>query len=152
MGTPNQGTILLVEDNSDEVELMKVALKRAEITNPLQVVKDGQEALDYLKGENRFASRTSFPLPCLVFLDLKLPRVSGHAVLTWLKGHPKLKVIPVIVLTSSKEPTDLTKVYELGANSFLTKPAKLAEFVEMVKTTATYWISGNRTLPLKGDS
>jgi two-component system, response regulator len=148
MGTPNQGTILLVEDNPDEVELMKVALEKAEIANPLQVVRDGQEALDYLKGESRFAARALFPLPCLVFLDLKLPRVSGQTVLTWLKSHPRLKVIPVIVLTSSKEPTDLTKVYELGANSFLTKPAKLSEFVEMVKTTATYWISGNRTPPL----
>jgi CheY-like chemotaxis protein len=148
MGTPNSGTILLVEDNSDEVELMKVALEKAEIANPLQVVNDGQEALDYLKGEKRFVDRASFPLPCLIFLDLKLPRVSGQTVLTWLKSHPKLKVIPVIVLTSSKEPTDVTRVYELGANSFLTKPPRLAEFVEMVKTTATYWISGNRTLPM----
>lgn len=151
MGTSNKGTILLVEDNPDEVELMKIALKRAEFTNPLQVLKDGQEALYYLQGENQYSDRSTYPIPCLMFLDLKLPRVSGPSVLRWIKNHPKLRVIPVIVLTSSREPGDLTTAYELGANSFLTKPAKLSEFVEMVKMTATYWISGNRTLLLRED-
>lgn len=147
MIAPNEGTLLLVEDNPDEVELMTLALEKAGMRNPLQIVRDGQRALDYLQGLKQYADRGRHPLPCLVFLDLRLPRISGLDVLQWMKGHPKIKRIPVIVLTSSRDPGDIETAYDHGANSFLTKPAKLAEFVDMVKMTAAYWITGNRTLP-----
>jgi CheY-like chemotaxis protein len=118
----NSRTILLVEDNEDDVFLMKRALRGAGINNPLQIAEDGQAAIDYLAGAGAYADRTLHPLPMIVFLDLKLPYKSGHEVLEWIRQEPHLKTLVVIVLTSSSEKVDLDHAYKLGANSFVVKP------------------------------
>src|ERR1051325_2215773 len=115
-------TILLVEDNEDDVFVMRRALKLANNSNPLQIVTDGQKALDYLSGEGEYAHREKFPLPFIMFLDLKLPYVDGFEILAWMRLRPELSQIVVIVLTSSAEERDHEKAYALGARSYLVKP------------------------------
>lgn len=121
MSRPSR-TILLVEDNEDDQFLMRRALKAANITEPLHLVSDGQEAIDYLEGTGRFADRTQFPLPSVILLDLKLPYIPGLQVLTWIRYHDALKDVPVIVLTSSPEDRDREKAAELGAIGYHVKP------------------------------
>ena len=118
----SQPTILLVEDNDDDVFAMKRALKRGQIPNPLQIATDGQQALNYLSGAGEYADRTRFPLPGVIFLDLKLPYVHGFEVLSWLREQPQLKSIAVVVLTSSPEEKDQAKAHALGARSYQIKP------------------------------
>jgi CheY-like chemotaxis protein len=115
-------TILLVEDNEDDIFLMRRALKKAQAGNNLQTVTDGQQALDYLSGAGQFSDRRLFPLPMIVFLDLKLPYVGGFEVLAWLREQPLLNSIVVVVLTSSAENRDHEKASVLGARSYLVKP------------------------------
>ncbi len=115
-------TLLLVEDNEDDVFLMRRALRKANITLPLQVAMDGQEALDYLSGSGRFADRSQFPLPALVFLDLKLPYVHGFEVLAAIRQNEALRELPVIVLTSSPEERDRQQAQLLGAKAYFVKP------------------------------
>jgi len=103
--------ILLVEDNDDDVFLMKRALKDAQIANPLQVVDDGQQAIDYLLGTEQFADRNFYPLPAVVFLDLKLPVKSGYEVLSWIRSYKPLATLVVVVLTSSDEPADVADCF-----------------------------------------
>lgn len=114
--------ILLVEDNEDDVFLMEIALRAAGVTNPWSVVTDGQEALDYLQGAGRFADREKFPFPKLIFLDLKLPYRSGLEILEWIRERRDLPETTVVVLTSSNEPSDLQRAYNLGAKTYLVKP------------------------------
>ncbi len=116
------GTILLVEDNDDDVFAMRRALKKAQITNPLQVVTDGQRAIDYLSGAGQYTDREQFPVPFIVFLDLKLPYRDGFEVLSWIRQDRSLKDVVVVVLTSSAETRDQDKAYALGARSYLIKP------------------------------
>lgn len=130
------GTILLVEDDENDVYFMKRAARQAEILNPLQVAQDGQEAVDYLTGLGEYADRQRFPLPCLVLLDLKLPRVTGFEVLKWIREQPALKDTVVIVLTASRLAPDVDLAYRLGANSYLVKPPtpdKLTEMITRIK-------------------
>lgn len=141
----NTMTILLVEDNEDDVFLMKRALKSAGIVSPLQVVEDGQKAIDYLEGVGAFAVRTAHPLPALIFLDLKLPLVRGLDVLEWLRGDDRFKSIIVVVLTSSEEPSDLSNAYKLGANSYLVKPPTPEQLEELAKAFKLYWLEYNKT-------
>jgi CheY-like chemotaxis protein len=115
-------TILLVEDNEDDVFAMKRALKRANITHPLQTVTDGKQALDYLAGADQYSDRRRFPIPSLMFLDLKLPYVHGFEVLEWVRQKPEFNSIDVIVLTSSAVEKDHEKARALGARSYLVKP------------------------------
>ena len=115
-------TILLVEDNEDDVFLMRRALDEARVTAGLQIVEDGQQAVDYLSGAGKYSNRSQYPLPKLVFLDLKLPLKSGHEVLTWIREQPDFESLVVIVLTSSDQPSDIRISYRLGANSYLVKP------------------------------
>ncbi len=115
-------TILLVEDNEDDVFLMQRALMSAKLDIPMQVSRDGQEALDYLQGTGKFSDRVAHPMPALVFLDLKLPYVHGFEVLSWIRGESSLKELPVVVLTSSSEDRDRTRAEELGARGYLVKP------------------------------
>jgi CheY-like chemotaxis protein len=115
-------TILLVEDNDDDVFIMKHALKGSGIDYPLQIVTDGQQALDYLSGKDKFADRERYPLPCIAFLDLKLPYVSGFEILAWIRQRPDLNSLLVVVLTGSSENKDCEKAYALGARSYLVKP------------------------------
>src|SRR5690242_11058819 len=114
--------ILLVEDRDDDVVLAEQALKRACVTNPVRIVKDGNEAIAYLSGQGRYSSRTDHPLPALILLDLKLPGTDGFEVLKWIREQPETRTIPVVVLTSSEQMRDVNRAYALGANSFLVKP------------------------------
>jgi CheY-like chemotaxis protein len=143
MTTTNRA-LLLVEDNEDDVFLMKRALKGAHVVNPLHVVEDGQEAVDYLAGTGKFADRESYPLPAVVFLDLKLPYISGHDVLAWIRRQKDLDSLVVIVLTSSNEPSDLSRCYALGANSYVVKPPTPEQLEELAKSFKWYWLEYNQ--------
>jgi CheY-like chemotaxis protein len=117
-------TILLVEDNEDDVFAMQRALNIGKVTNPLQVVTDGKQAVDYLAGAGMYADRTQFPMPFLIFLDLKLPYLTGFEILRWMRTQPQLESIMVAVLTGSAEKRDQDTAYGLGARSYLVKPPK----------------------------
>jgi CheY-like chemotaxis protein len=136
--------LLLVEDNEDDVFLMKRALKDARVINPLYVVEDGQEAVDYLAGTGKFRDRQSYPLPAVVFLDLKLPLVSGYDVLAWIRRQKELESLVVIILTSSNEASDLSRCYALGANSYLVKPPRPEQLEDLAKAFKWYWLEYNR--------
>ena len=131
---------LLVEDNEDDIFLIKRALKEAQIQNPLYVVEDGQQAKDYLAGNGQFMNRTEYPLPALLFLDLRLPVFSGHEVLAWIRQQEHLKSLIVVVLTCSDEPSDVSKSYKLGANSYLVKPATPDQFLDLAKAFKWDWL------------
>ena len=137
-------TILLVEDNEDDAYFMKQALRDAEIINPLRHVEDGQAAIDYLAGRGEFADRTKHPLPMVVFLDLKLPYKTGHEVLEWIRSQPALEKLVVIVLTSSDEPVDLKRSYQLGANSYVVKPPTPEQLLDLAEAFKLWWLRHNR--------
>jgi CheY-like chemotaxis protein len=134
----------LVEDNEDDVFLMNRAFKSAQITNPLQVVDDGREAVAYLGGAGKFADRESYPVPAVVFLDLKLPFLSGHDVLAWIRRRKDLDSLVVIVLTSSNEASDLSRSYALGANSYVVKPPAPDQLDDLAKAFKNYWLEYNQ--------
>ena len=136
-------TILLVEDNEDDQFFMKQAQQKAGIQNPMHIVHDGQQALDYLKGAGEYSDRQKYPLPFLVLLDLKLPLVSGLEVLEWIRSQPALETIIIVFLTSSREDRDIDRAYRLRANSYLVKPATAAKLEEMVKSLGEYWLRYN---------
>jgi len=136
--------ILLVEDSPDDAELALHALRRDHVANNIFVVGDGEEALDFLFCRGRFAERSFEQPPKLILLDLKLPKVDGIEVLKQLKSDPRTKVIPVVVLTSSKEERDLVRSYDLGANSYIQKPVDFEKFRETVKTLGLYWMVINQ--------
>lgn len=138
-------TILLVEDDPNDVFLIQRAFRKANLANPIQVMKDGEAAVLYLSGQEPYADRDRYPLPMLMLLDLKLPRRSGLEVLEWLKQQPKLKRLPVVVLTSSREHTDLNRAYDLGANSYLVKPVAFDSLLNMVQTLNQYWLIINES-------
>lgn len=142
MATTNRA-ILLVEDNEDDVFLMKRALQGAHVANPLYVVEDGQAAEDYLTGAGKFADREAHPMPAIVFLDLKLPYISGHDVLAWIRRQKDLDGLVVIVLTSSNEASDLSRCYALGANSYLVKPPTPDQLEDLAKAFKWYWLEYN---------
>ena len=135
--------LLLVEDNEHDVFLMKRALGQAEIRNPLFVVSDGQQAVDYLAGNGDFNDREMYPFPALVLLDLKLPFRSGHEVLAWIRNEAELNELVVVVLTSSDEPADVNQAYKLGANSYLVKPPSLGQLRDLAKSFKWYWLQYN---------
>lgn len=139
-----QVEILLVEDNNDDVELTLHTLKKEKLANNIQVVRDGEEALDFLFCSGSFADRPVDCPPRLVLLDLKLPKVDGMAVLRRLKSDARTKIIPVVILTSSKEERDLVNGYGLGANSYIQKPVDFEQFRETVKTAGLYWLLINQ--------
>src|SRR5437660_5264305 len=128
---PDQSVILLVEDREDDVVLIRRAFDKAKVINPIQVVSNGEEAIWYLKGEGKYANRAEYPLPDLVLLDLKMPRVDGFEVLRWIRQQPGLSSVRVVVLTSSDQMRDVNEAYQLGANSFLVKPLEFERFVNM---------------------
>lgn len=132
--------ILMADDESNDVYLLKRAFRDANITNPLLAVHDGQEVVDYLTGAGKFASRAQFPLPSLLILDLKMPRKSGMDVLEWIRSSDGFRCLPTIVFSSSAHPSDVEKAYALGANAFVTKPTGIehrADFARMIKT---FWL------------
>lgn len=136
-------TILLIEDSPDDVFFMKRAFRLAGVHSNLQVVDDGEKALEYLSGNGAFVERAQYPLPGLVLLDLRLPRVPGFEVLKWIRENSTFQCVPVVVLTSSKEDRDMQRAYALGANSFLVKPSDANELAEMVRTLCNYWFRFN---------
>ncbi len=138
--------ILLAEDNERDVELVLDALDEHRLANEVTVVRDGAEALDYLYQRGAYASRPD-GLPIVILLDLKMPKVDGLEVLRQIKGDPKLKVVPVVMMTSSREEQDLVKSYQLGVNSYLVKPVKFQQFVESVKQLSMYWALLNEPPP-----
>lgn len=132
-------TILLVEDNEDDVFALKRALRKASVANPVAVVTDGRMAVDYLAGANGFADRTRHPLPFLVFLDLKLPYRDGFEVLAWIRQQAELNSIVVVILTGSDETRDHQRAYALGARSYLVKPASPDDLRRLFESMQTYW-------------
>lgn len=140
-------TILLVEDNPDDVKLTLRAFARANIANPVSVARDGVEALDFLFARGEHAARAGGPLPTLVILDLKLPRVDGLAVLRAIRGDERTRLIPVVVLTTSGEEQDLLASYGLGANSYVRKPVDFNEFLEAARMLGLYWLVMNQPPP-----
>lgn len=136
--------ILLVEDNPDDVELTIRAFKKNNIANKIVVAKDGVEALDYLFCTGPYTGRDKKDMPVVVLLDLKLPRVDGMEVLKRIRGHETAKLIPVVILTSSKEEKDLINGYALGANSYVQKPVNFEQFSEAVKQLGLYWLVLNK--------
>lgn len=137
------GTILLVEDNSDDQALTLRALKRNNIANEVVVVNDGVEALDYLFARGDYASRDRTAMPQVILLDLKLPKLNGFEVLRHLQDDDLTRMLPVVILTSSKEQEDLLSGYSLGANSYIRKPVDFDEFMETVKQLGVYWLGLN---------
>lgn len=137
---PQAETILLVEDDSNDVLLIQRSFRTARLANPLQVVVDGEEAVAYLSGQGPYADRERSPLPVMMLLDLKLPRKSGFEVLEWLRQQPGLKRLPVVVLTGSQETTDIDRAYDLGVNSYLVKPVTATGLLDMVKAFDLYWL------------
>ena len=140
-------TILLVEDNPDDAKLTLRAFKRNNMLNPIVVARDGVEALDFLFARGAFADRAGKPPPTLVILDLKLPRLDGMAVLKAIREDERTRLIPVVIMTSSKEEQDLVQSYALGANSYVRKPVDFNEFMEAVKVLGVYWLMMNQPPP-----
>ena len=132
--------ILIAEDNEDHAFLLRRALKRGAVLNPVFVVADGEEAIAYLKGEGKFADRYEYPLPGLLLLDLNMPKKDGFEVLQWIRQQPCLKRLRVVVLTTSDNPDDIDRAYELGANSFMVKPLEKQQFVEVTDAIKGYWL------------
>jgi CheY-like chemotaxis protein len=140
----NNYCILLVEDDANDILFVQRAFRQANLTNALHIVKDGDQAIDYLIGNNEYANRDLYPIPVLILLDLKLPRLSGLEVLEWIKKHPTLRRIPVVVLTSSKENIDVNRAYDIGANSYLVKPVKFETLTQMIEIIDAYWLKLNQ--------
>lgn len=144
METATTQSILLVEDEENDVVFMEMALEKAGLVSAFQVAEDGQEAIDYLGGRGEFADRAGFPLPAIVFLDLKLPRVMGMDVLKWIRDQPALDTRVVIMLSSSQQRSDIQKACTLGANSYLVKPSNPFGLEEIVELTRRYWLRLNQ--------
>jgi CheY-like chemotaxis protein len=140
-------TILLVEDNKDDEELTLRALARNNIGNHVVVVRDGQEALDWLEGVGSHAGRSPADVPALILLDLKLPKVDGLEVLQRLRANPATQLVPVVILTSSREDRDRIEGYLRGANSYVQKPVDFTQFVDAVRQLGVYWLILNEPPP-----
>ena len=141
--------ILLVEDSPDDALLIQRAFRKANLANPVQLVRDGEEAVAYLSGAEPYQDRTRFPVPVFMLLDLKLPRRSGLEVLAWVRQESSVKRLPVVVLTSSRESVDVNRAYDLGVNSYLTKPVGFEALLEMVKNVNLYWLVLNENPELR---
>jgi len=148
----NHACILHVEDDSNDVLLLEYAFKTAGVDNPVQVASDGQQAIDYLIAATRAEEPWIHPKPCLVLLDLKLPVKSGLDVLRWARQQPALSGLPVIVLTSSRDPIDVSHSYRLGANSFVVKPFDQEQRVRLARAIKFWWIEHNLCSETWGDS
>ena len=136
--------ILLVEDNPNDVELALHALKKNNIANRIEVVRDGAEALDFIFCTGAYASRSMNNAPKVILLDLKLPKVDGLEVLRQIKADPRTRAIPVVVLTSSREDRDIVESYNLGVNSYIVKPVDFEQFNESVRQLGMYWLLLNQ--------
>ena len=141
---PDQAVIMLADDSQDDILLIQTAFRKGNILNPLQVVRDGEEAIGYLKGEGKYANRSEYPLPALLLLDLKMPRVDGLQVLRWIRQQPGLNYLRVVVLTSCDQMRGVSEAYELGANSFLVKPLEFQNFAETTRLLRDFWLATDK--------
>lgn len=141
-------TILLVEDNSSDEKLTRVAFKNCGVSNNVVVVRDGAAALDYLFATGEYSERDAAVLPRLVLLDIKLPKIDGLEVLRRLRADPHTQLVPVVILTSSKQDEDVLRGYELGANAYVRKPVEFAEFAAAAKTVGLFWLLLNEPAPV----
>ncbi len=145
-------TFLIAEDEESDFMLVQRAFRKNNIENPIQWVQDGEEAIRYLQGDGKFADREKFPFPELLILDLKMPRMNGMEVLTWVKAHPEFRVIPTIVMSSSSLDDDVRKAYDLGANTYFIKPADFDSLVQVIKGVHQYWATGVKPKVLRQTS
>jgi CheY-like chemotaxis protein len=136
------GKVLLVDDSADDAAFVRMAFKRSKISQRLEVVTSGSEAIEYLEGAGRYADRNKYPLPSLLLLDLRMPVMDGFEVIRRLRGHGRegLRRLPIAVLTGSEYPPDRQRAYELGANSFMVKPGGLDEFFAMIDAVMGFWL------------
>lgn len=137
-------TVLLVEDNPDDVYFMQRACKASGTHNALYIVNDGQAAIDYLSGITHGNDPARYPLPDLIFLDINLPLRTGHEVLEWLRAQPGGRTVPVVMLTTSEDKADINRAYQLGANSYLLKSADPEQLAEKIEIVLVYWLEMNR--------
>jgi len=142
---PDHAVILLGEDREDDVVIIRRAFLQSRILNPLFVVKDGEEVISYLSGKGKYSNRAEFPLPELLLLDLKMPKLDGFEVLRWVRQNPGLQALRVVVLTSSEEISDVNRAYQLGANSFLVKPVNFDRLIEISQAIKGYWLWMSKT-------
>ena len=136
----DHAVILIVEDREDDILLVRKAFEKAQLPNPIHFVRDGEEAVLYLRGDGKYSSRAEHPLPDLILLDLKLPRMDGFELLKWIRREPGIRGLPVVVLTSSDQIRDVNKAYQLGANSFFVKELDFKNYVEFSKLLQSYWM------------
>ncbi len=136
-------TILIAEDQRDAREVLQLAFSEARISVPIHFVTDGQDAIQYLRGDEPFNDRAKYPFPAMLLLDLKMPRLNGFEVLEWVRFQPALQRLLVVVFTSSDDPRDIDRAYELGANSYLVKPFGFEKLLELVCQLETYWLKLN---------
>jgi len=135
--------VLAIEDEDNDAFLLRTALKKAGVPNPLVVVRDGQEAVDYLSGEMPFTDRSLHPLPVLILLDLKMPRMTGFDVLAWIATRPELKHLPVIVLSSSSDDSDVHKARQMGARDFYIKPHDFSQLIGIARELNSRWLESH---------
>jgi CheY-like chemotaxis protein len=141
-------SVLLVEDNPNDVELTLSALRDARLANEIVVVNDGEQALDYLQRRGKYAGRTTAN-PAVILLDLKMPKVDGHEALRQIRANPELRLIPVVVLTSSREEKDLFASYDKGANAYVVKPVDFEEFIAAISKLGVFWAVLNEPPPAR---
>ena len=142
--------ILYAEDDENDAYFLERAFRRAGIPHPLVVLPNGQEVIDYCSGEGRYARRNEHPLPCLVLLDLNMPKKSGIEVLQWIREKPSFRTLPVLVLTSSLQESDIERAYLAGANAYLAKPSQPDELTVMAEAIKSFWLGQNRTAEKQG--
>jgi len=138
---PEHAVILLVDDCENDIQIIRRAFVKAHLVNPVHVVRDGEEAMDYLSGSGKYSNRSEYPLPDLILLDLKMPKLDGFEVLEWIRKQPGVRGIAVVVLTASDQIRDVNHAYSLGANSFLVKPTDFDNSVELARLLREYWIN-----------
>lgn len=137
-------TVLAVDDDPDDRFLLEQAWRQAGIGNPLRTIDDGPGLVDYLSGSGAYSDRTRYPLPAMILLDIKMPGMSGLDVLKWLRAQESLRRVPVLILTASTAPTDVTEAYRLGASCFFIKPSALDELIELLKAVKNCWLRFNQ--------
>jgi CheY-like chemotaxis protein len=147
MHPPPPFTVLIVEDDPNDVRLLQRALRDNAITNPVKFMQDGQEAISYLEGAGQYSDREAYPYPGLLIIDLKMPRKSGMEVLIWLKDHPECYVIPAIIFTSSDQLIDVKLSYGHGANSYIVKPGTFEELKRTIRIIFEYWALCQKLTP-----
>jgi len=140
--------ILQIEDDENDVFLLQHVFQEAEITNPVHVARDGQMAIDYLAGVGEFADRQKHPMPCLVLLDLNMPKLNGLEVLAWIRQQPNLRHLVVVLFSASSMPKDVAKAYELGANSYIQKPSDFHQSKELAQLLKGWWLGFNQFAPI----